>query len=137
MVFKVNSKLTEELVEKFDDDRGIFYRFQNPAYAIEGEYMQSWGMIYPSAEEAIADAEWEGWENPEDAVLPGKSCWDTFRNLMSGNTILAFSNTDVILVFEGCDTGVEGHDGEYVAEYISPVAVFSMQDAIEFYNTNY
>lgn len=137
MVFEVNSKLTKELIEKYDDDRGIFYRFQNPAYAIEGEYTQSWGMIFSSPEEAIADAEWEGWENPEDAVLPGKSCWDTFQHLMRTDTIFQFSDSDVLLVFEGCDTGAEGHDGEYVAEYIAPVAVFSMQDVIEFYNTNY
>lgn len=133
-MFKVNSKLAKELVEKFDEDRGIFYRFQNPKYAIEGEYTQSWGMIFSSAEEARECAEEWGMDEDE-AVLPGKSCEYTFKGVM--NYACQFGADDVLLVFEGIDTGVNGHDGEWVAEYVAPVAVFSMQDALEFFEKNY
>lgn len=129
-MFEVNSKLTKELVEKFDEDRGIFYRFQNPNFEIEGEYTQSWGMIFSSAEEAKECAEEWGYDE-EDAVLPGKSCMDTFEGIIG--FIDEFSYEDVLLVFEGEDTYVEGHDGEYVAEYLKPVAVFSMDDVVKFY----
>lgn len=129
-MFKVNSILTPELVEKFDQDRGIFYRFQNPNYEIEGEYMQSWGMIFSSAKEARECA--EEWGMSEDeAVLPGKSCGFTFKEVMRWSE--QFGDDDVLLAFEGVDTGVSGHDGEWVAEYIAPVAVFSKQDALEYY----
>lgn len=130
-MFEVTDKLTMEKIRKFDENRGIFYRFQNPRYEIEGEYTQSWGMIYSTAEEAIENAEEDGLDEDE-AVLPGKSCFDCFKEV----TLYwdQFCNSDVLLVFEGEDTGVEGHDGERVAEYIAPVAVFSMQDVVEFYN---
>lgn len=133
-MFEVNAKLTIELVEKFDEDRGIFYRFQNPKYEIEGEYTQSWGMIFSSAEEARECAEEWGMDKDE-AVLPGKSCTNKFENVM--DYVCQFSDDDVLLVFEGVDTGVSGHDGEFVAEYISTVAVFSMDDAVDFFNKNY
>lgn len=129
-MFKVNSKLTKEMVEKFDKDRGIFYRFQNPNYEIEGEYTQSWGMIFSSAKQARECA--EEWGMGEDeAVLPGKSCGFTLEEVM--RWVDQFGYDDVLLVFEGVDTGVSGHDGEWVAEYISPIAVFSMQDVVEYY----
>lgn len=133
-MFKVDSKLSKELVEKFDEGRGIFYRFQNPNYEIEGEYAQSWGMIFSSAEEARECAEEWGMDEDE-AVLPGKSCEYTFKDIM--NWVCQFGANDVLLVFEGFDTGVYGHDGEWVAEYEAPVAVFSMQDALKFYKENY
>lgn len=48
-----------------------------------------------------------------------------------------FGDSFVLLAFKGRDTYVTGHDGEYVAEYISPVAIFGFEDALEFYNNNY
>lgn len=134
-MFKVNSNLTREMVEKFDQDRGIFYRFQNPNYEIEGEYTQSWGMIFSSAEDARECAEEWGMDEDE-AVLPGKSCMTTFQDIMSWSSQYDQEN-DVLLVFEGIDTSVSGHDGEYVAEYIAPIAVFSIKDAVEYYNSNF
>lgn len=131
-MFKVNSKLTKEMIAKFDDDKNIFYRFQNPEYEIEGEYTQSWGVIFSSAKEARENAEEWGYEEDE-AVLPGKSCMDTFEGLMSGDWILQTGDNDVLLVFRGTDTYISGHDGEFVAEYEETVAVFSLEDAIQFY----
>lgn len=130
-MFKVNTTPNMELIEKWDNDSGVFYRFQNPEYEIKGEYTQSWGMIFSSAEEARECAEEWGMDEDE-AVLPGKSCWDTLKNLMAGDLVCQFSDTDVVLVFKGVDTGAEGHDGEYVAEYIAPIAVLSIQDVLEY-----
>ena len=127
-MFKVTEKITLEKIKKFDSDRNIFYRFQNPAYEIYGEYTQSWGMIFSSAEEAMECAE-EWGMTEEEAVLPGKSCMDTFEHIMSFSD--QFSDNDVLLVFVGEDTYAEGHDGEYVAEYIESVAVYSMEDVLE------
>lgn len=132
-VFEANSKLKMEEIRKFDENRGIFYRFQNPRYAIEGEYTQSWGMIFSSAEEARESAEEWGLEEDE-AVLPGKSCFKYFAE--ASKYWDQFSDSDVLLVFEGTDTGVEGHDGEWVAEYEAPVAVYSMEDVVNFYEKN-
>lgn len=132
-MFKVDGKLTKEMVEKFDNDSNIFYRFQNPDYEIEGEYTESWGMIFSSAEEARECAEEWGLEEDE-AVLPGKSCMDTFKGIMQ--FACQFSDNDVLLVFRGTDTYATGHDGEFVAEYEEPVAVFSMEDAVAFDNEN-
>lgn len=131
-MFKVDSKITANVIEKFDDDKNIFYRFQNPEYEIAGQYTQSWGSIFSSADEAIECAEEWGYEK-EDAVLPGKSCMDTFEGLMSGNWILQTGDNDVLLVFRGSDTYTTGHDGEFVAEYEEPIAVFSLENAINFY----
>lgn len=110
------------------------HRFQDPDYDIEGEYKQSWGMIYSSAEEARKCAEEEGMSE-EEAVLPGKSCMNTFKGIMHFSE--RFCEDDVLLVFEGEDTYVSGHDEEYVAEYLAPVAVFSMKDALYFYENTY
>lgn len=132
-MFKVNAKLTQDLIDEFDSDDTIFYRFQNPNYAIEGDYTSSWGMIYESSEEARRSASEFNWDE-EDAVLPGKSCMNTFENLMVGCWINQYDlETDVLLVFKGWNTGHTGHDGEFVAEYIEPVAVFSLKDACSFY----
>jgi len=129
-MFNVDSKLTAELIEKYDSDRNIFYRFQNPDYDIEGEYAQSWGMIFSSAEEARECAEEWGMD-ADDAVLPGKSCMDTFEGIM--RFVCQFSDNDVLLVFRGYDTRETGHDGEFVAEYEEQIAVFSMEDVVGFY----
>lgn len=87
-------------------------------------------MIFSSAEEARECAEEWGMDEDE-AVLPGKSCGFTLKEVMRWAD--QFGYDDVLLIFEGVDTGVSGHDGECVAEYIAPVAVFSMQDVVEYY----
>lgn len=133
-MFEVNGKITEELIEKFDEDSDIFYRFQNPKYEIEGEYRQSWGMIFSSEKQARECAE-EWGMSEEDAVLPGKSCMDTFEGVM--RFFDEFAPTDVLLIFKGKDTYVSGHDGEYVAEYLEPIMVFSREDALEYYIKKY
>ena len=133
-MFEVNEKLTKERIELLDESDDIFYRWQNPEWEIEGEYTQSWGMLFSSAEEAREDS--ENWGISKDyAILPGKSCTKTFSSIMDWSD--QFDNSFVLLVFKGRDTYVYGHAGEYVAEYISPVAIFSFEDALEFYNNNY
>lgn len=133
-MFTVDTKLSKDLIEKFDEEDGVFYRFQNPDYDITGEYAQSWGMIFSSAEEARENAEEWGLEENE-AVLPGKSCMETFSDIMK--FVTNFEDSDVLLVFDGVDTYEYGHDGEFVAKYIAPRAVISMQDAVEFYENNF
>lgn len=52
------------------------------------------------------------------------------------NWIDRFSNDDVLLIFNGSDTGTTGHDGEYVAEFKNVVAVWSRQDVISYMKEN-
>lgn len=80
-MYKVNGQPTAEKIQKYNEDKNIWFRFQNPEYEITGEYTQSWGMIYSSAEEAMQAAEDEEWDNPEEAVLPGKSCMPEFEQI--------------------------------------------------------
>lgn len=93
-MYKVNGTPNREEIEKFDNDRHMFYRFQNPKYTIEGEYTQSWGMIFGSAEEARECAEEWGLEEGE-AVLPGKSCMTTFEEILSFTE--QFGKNDVLI----------------------------------------
>lgn len=123
-MFKVNGQPTQELIEKFNNDDNIFYRFQNPKFDLD-ENSESWGMIYGTREEAIENAENDGLTEDE-AVLPGKSCMPTFEEILNWSPY--FNNDDVLLVFEGRDTRVTGHDGEYVAYYWGEVATWSMED---------
>ena len=46
----------------------------------------------------------------------------------------SFDEDYVLLVFDGVDTGVDGDDGEYVAEYVRPVAVWDFEDVREYAN---
>jgi len=132
-MWKVDTKITNELINKFDEEDGVFYRFQNKDYDISGDYEESWGMIYSTKYEAMED--YESMDlNPEDAVLPGKSCMTTFDEIMS--FISSFDSDFVLLIFDGCDTFAEGHDGEYVAEYVAPRAVIDFNEAIEFAQEN-
>lgn len=133
IIYPVNSKMTLELMEKFDEDRNIFYRWQNPTYEIAGEFTQSWGMIFSSEQEARECAEEWGYTEDE-MILPGKSCMDTLEHIVS--FAAEFSDTDVLLVFRGADTWVTGHDGEYVARFDEPIAVFSMADILDFCKQN-
>lgn len=133
--FKTNGNITLEKIEEFDGDRYIFYRFQNKYEAIEGKYTQSWGRIFSSPEEARDYAEEWGMD-PEDAVLPGKSCMSTFSEIMS--FFSNFSDEDnVLLIFDGEDTGVSGHDGEYVSKFNKTIAVYDINEAWEFYESEY
>lgn len=132
-MYKVNGTPNREAIEKFDNDRHMFYRFQNPKYTIEGEYTQSWGMIYSSAEQARECAEEEGLEEDE-AVLPGKSCMTTFEEILSFTE--QFGKTDVLMIFYGYDTGVSGHNDEWVAEFDEAVAIWSMEDVIKYAQEN-
>lgn len=132
-MYKVNGTPNREDIEKFDNDRHMFYRFQNPAYTIEGEYTQSWGMIFGSAEEARECAEEWGLEEDE-AVLPGKSCMTTFEEILSFTE--QFGKNDVLMIFSGNDTYATGHDGEYVADFDEAVAIWSMEDVIKYAQEN-
>ncbi|MEG1482921.1 MAG: hypothetical protein RSA57_03885 [Cetobacterium sp.] len=125
LMYKVNGVPTLELVEKFNEDSNIFFRFQNPHQKLTSR-SESWGMIYGSKQEAIKN---------DCEILPGKSCMDTLKGL--DKWITYFDDDYVVLVFEGCDTGVTGHDGEYVATYYKKVAVWSMKDVVEFMQNNY
>jgi len=122
--YKVVGKPNKEEIEKFDSDNGVFYRFQNPNRELTSE-SKSWGMIYESEEEAEED----GYE-----ALPGKSCCSTFEEVLSYTS--SFDEDYVLLVFDGVDTGVDGDDGEYVAEYVRPVAVWDFEDVREYANKN-
>lgn len=128
-MFKVNGTPTQDLINKFDNDSNIFYRFQNPEYEIVGEYMESWGMIFSSKEEALEEAEDYGYTE-ENAVLPGKSCMPQFDQIIEW--INYYSKDDVLLVFEGADTYETGHDDEYVAEYEQEIAVWSVKDVKDY-----
>jgi hypothetical protein len=127
-MYKVNGKPTKELVEKFNSDNHIFFRFQNPEWQLN-EDSKSWGMIYGNEEEALEAAEEDGLTEDE-AVLPGKSCMDTLQGVW--NWADQFDDSNVILVFEGDDTGVNGHDDEYVAKFIKPVTVWNIEDCYNY-----
>ena len=132
-VFEVTGRPNAEEIIKYTEMENIFFRFQNPCYAIEGEYTQSWGMIYSTAEEAIENCEDDGLTEDE-AVLSGKSCMPTFHEIIHWGS--QFNDDDVLLIFKGYDTYETGHDGEYVADYDETVAVWSVKDVFDFYNNN-
>lgn len=133
--YEVTNKLSKELVEKLDNDRGIFYRFQIADWAIEGEYAESWETIFASREEALEYYEDEEYMDEEEIVLPGKSCMTTFEEIMQFDHIM---NDDcVLMAFAGVDTGVSGHDDEYVAEFCYVEEIFSIEDVVNFYKENY
>lgn len=131
-MYKVAGKPTEEMVEKFNEDSNIFFRFQNPNWELDQD-SKSWGMIYGSEEEAIENCEDDGLSEDE-AVLPGKSCMDTLEGVWEWAD--QFDDSYVVLVFEGDDTGVNGHQDEYVTEFIKPVAVWSMEDCYNYIYRN-
>lgn len=128
-MYTVTDKPTEKIVEKFNKDNHIFFRFQNPNWELN-QNSKSWGMIYSSEEEAIECCEDDGLTEDE-AVLPGKSCMNTLEGIWEWADRFNF-DTDIVLVFEGDDTGVNGHDDEYVAEFIKPIAVWSIKDCYNY-----
>lgn len=131
IIYKITGKPTDEVVEKYDSDRNIFFRFQNPEWELN-EDSKSWGMIFRSEEEALEDAEEYGFDE-DTAVLPGKSCMNTLKGVW--NWVDQFDDSYVVLAFEGSDTGVSGHDDEWVAEFIKPVAVWSIEDCFNYLNS--
>ena len=123
----------KKMIEEYDNNENVFYRFQCRDWEIGAE---SWGMIYSTREEAIEawmeENECDYEEAEEAAILPGKSCMDTFENIMTFSS--QFDYDCDLLVFHGHDTYVTGHDGEYVAEFIEEIARISMDEAVELYN---
>lgn len=109
-----------EDIKKWDEDDHVFYRYQCKDWEV-GE--ESWGMIYNNREEAIEDymdmLECSYEEAEEEAILPGKSCMPTFKEIL--NFSQEFGEDFYLLVFEGADTRVTGHDGEYVANFYEEI----------------
>lgn len=132
IIYKVNGKPTKQLVDKYNNDSNIFFRFQDPHQKLTSRSC-SWGMIYSSKTEAIRDYKEMGLD-PEDAILNGKSCMDTLEGLSQFTN--AFDNSYVCLVFAGKDTYETGHDGEYVATYYNKVEVWSFDDVLEYINNS-
>jgi hypothetical protein len=108
-IYEVNNKPTVEKIEKYDEKSNVYYRFQMKDWEMG---TQSWGMIYGSAEEAIECCEDDGL-TPQTAVLDGKSCCDTAKELMS--FIQNFDKDFRVLVLSGSYVE-EGHDGESVVD---------------------
>lgn len=133
LIFKVTGKPNAQDIIKYTDMQNIWFRFQNPKHDIKGEYTQSFGMIYDTVEEAIKNCESDNLTENE-AILSGKSCMPSFHEIMTWSQY--YSKDDVLLVFKGYDTRETGHDGEYVAEYEKTIAVYSINDVIEFYKNN-
>lgn len=126
-VFKKLDQCTVEDLEKFDDMENVFFRFHDPRRRLSSR-SKSWGMIYSS--EAEARREYKEMDlDPDEAILPGKSCTDTAEELL--NWITEFDNDYVVIVFNGVDTRVIGHDGETVATYINKIKTYLIED---FYN---
>ncbi|KRU40030.1 hypothetical protein [Clostridium sporogenes] len=108
-IYEINSQPTIEKVNNFDENSNVYYRFQMKDWEIG---TQSWGMIYGSAEEAIECCEDDGL-TPETAVLNGKSCCSTAKELAELSS--SFDKDFRILVVEG--NWIEyGHDDEDVVE---------------------
>lgn len=124
MVYRKIDSCTPQAIEKIkemsgkDGDPRIFWRFHDPDRRMSRR-SKSWGMIYSSAAEAIADG---------SDVLNGKSCADTPEELMRWKS--CYDEDYVVVAFYGYDTGEIGHDGETVAEYIKKVATFRYTDFV-------
>lgn len=88
---------------------------------------QSWGMIYSTAEEAIESCEDDGLSEDE-AVLDGKSCCSTAKELLSFSSY--FNKDFRVLVVSGRSVGT-GHDGEDVVDIDE---ILEIWDSEEFEN---
>lgn len=127
-IYAVTHTLSKDLVDKLDNEPDVYYRFQDKNQKLTSR-SESWGMIYGSRQEARRAYKEEGLD-PDDAVLPGKSCVSKLKDLDQWSPY--YDNDYVILAFKGTDTGVVGHDGEIVATYHKKVATFSMEDYRKF-----
>lgn len=116
-LYEVNEKPTKENVEKYDEGRYTFYRFQYKDWEMG---TKSWGMIYSTEEEARED---------DCEILEGKSCCDTAKELVSYMSF--FSDDFRVLVVEGDCIG-EGHDGESVVDISRIVEIWHFNDFIKF-----
>lgn len=123
-IYEVNNKPTIEKIEKYDEDRYTFYRFQNKDWEMG---TKSWGMIYGSAEEAIENCENDGL-TPEEAVLDGKSCCSTANQLW--NFAQYFDKDFRVVVLEGSCVG-EGHDGEDVVDVDEILEIWDYNEFIK------
>lgn len=108
-IYEVNNKPTVEKINNYDGESNTYYRFQMKDWEMGS---QSWGMIYGSADEAIENCEDDGL-TPSTAVLDGKSCCDTAKDLMS--FVQNFDKDFRVLVLTG-NYVEEGHDGESVVD---------------------
>jgi len=120
LMYKVSGKPNKEIVEKLNENEHIFFRFQEPHQKLTSR-SESWGMIYGSKREALA----EGYE-----ILPGKSCTDKLEDL--SQWAVYYDNNYVVVAFEGHDTGVVGDDGECVATYYKKIAVWNYEDVANY-----
>lgn len=122
-IYEVNNKPTVDKIEKFDENRNIFYRLQNKNYEMG---TKSWGMIHDTEEEARYCYEEDGFECEDDAILDGKSACYTANEL--SNYLGSYSeNNTVVLILDGRSVG-EGHDGEDVVEVDSILEIWSYED---------
>lgn len=108
-IYEVNNKPTLEKVEKYNEDRYTFFRYQMKDWEMGN---QSWGMIYSTAEEAIENCEDDGLTEDE-AVLDGKSACNTAQELFGFSGM--FDKDFRVLVISGKNVGT-GHDGEEVVD---------------------
>lgn len=108
-IYEVNNKPTLEKVEKYNEDRYTFFRYQMKDWEMGN---QSWGMIYSTAEEAIENCEDDGLTEDE-AVLDGKSACNTAQELFGFSGM--FDKDFRVLVISGKSVGT-GHDGEEVVD---------------------
>lgn len=123
-IYEVNNKPTIEKIEKYDEDRYTFYRFQNKDWEMG---TKSWGMIYGSAEEAIENCENDGLTT-EEAVLDGKSCCSTANQLW--NFTQYFDKDFRVVVLTGNCVG-EGHDGEDVVDVDEILEIWDYNEFIK------
>lgn len=121
IIFKKIDKCTEELLNSLSEKENIYFRFHDPKRRISSR-SKSWGMIYTSEREAIADG---------SDILYGKSCVETAAELMDWKNY--FDENYVVIAFEGIDTRQSGHDGETVSTYQGKVATFSYQDFVNMF----
>lgn len=108
-IYEINNKPTVEKIEKYNEDRFTFFRYQMKDWEM-GD--QSWGMIYSTAEEAIENCEDDGLTEDE-AVLDGKSACNTAKELFGFSSM--FDKDFRVLVLSGKSIGT-GHDGEEVVD---------------------
>ena len=108
-IYEINNKPTMEKIEKYNEDRFTFFRYQMKDWEM-GD--QSWGRIYSTAEEAIENCEDDGLTEDE-AVLDGKSACNTAKELFGFSCM--FDKDFRVLVLSGKSIGT-GHDGEEVVD---------------------
>lgn len=123
-IYEVNNKPTLGKIEKYNEDRYIFFRYQMKDWEMG---YQSWGMIYSTAEEAIENCEDDGLTEDE-AVLDGKSACNTAQELFGFSGM--FDKDFRVLVVSGKSIGT-GHDGE---EVVDVDEILEIWDYVEFDN---